>query len=174
MFARKSHESDQMGGRRAVAQSLARANGDEDISCMNVPEPQPVQLNNQPNLQRLGPSFPKDIMERRRTDAGEMLRDTLDMLILKTLERGPMHGYGIAEFIEERSDDVLGVEEGALYPALHRLEVRGLLDSEWGVSDKNRRAKFYRLTATGRKQLQRDSARWGVISVAIGRIMETA
>jgi transcriptional regulator len=113
-------------------------------------------------------------MERRRTDAGEMLRDTLDMLILKTLDRRPMHGYGIAEFIEHRSEDVLRVEEGALYPALHRLELRGLLDSKWGLSDNNRRAKFYRLTAAGRKQLQRDSARWGMMSVAIGRIMETA
>jgi transcriptional regulator len=113
-------------------------------------------------------------MERRRTDAGEMLRDTLDMLILKTLDGRPMHGYGIAEFIEQRSEDVLRVEEGALYPALHRLELRGLLDSKWGLSDNNRRAKFYRLTAAGRKQLQRDSARWGMMSVAIGRIMETA
>jgi transcriptional regulator len=113
-------------------------------------------------------------MEKRRSDAGEMLRDTLDMLILKTLDRGPMHGYGVAEFIEERSDDVLRVEEGALYPALHRLEVRGLLDSKWGVSDNNRRAKFYRLTAAGRRQLQKESARWGAMSVAIGRIMETA
>jgi transcriptional regulator len=100
-----------------------------------------------------------------------MLRDTLDMLVLKTLQKGPMHGYGIAEFIEERSEDVLRVEEGALYPALHRLELRGLLASEWGVSENRRRAKFYRLTAAGRKQLQKDSARWGVVSTAIGRIM---
>jgi transcriptional regulator len=103
-----------------------------------------------------------------------MLRDTLDMLILKTLDRKPMHGYGIAEFIEQRSEDVLRVEEGALYPALHRLELRGLLDSKWGVSDNNRRAKFYRLTAAGRQQLQRGRARWDMMSVAIGRIMETA
>src|SRR5215469_7017569 len=113
-------------------------------------------------------------MEKRRNDAGEMLRDTLDMLILKTLDRNPMHGYGIAEFIEQRSEDVLRVEEGALYPALHRLELRGLLDSKWGLSDNNRRAKFYRLTAAGRKQLLRESARWRTMSVAIGRIMETA
>jgi PadR family transcriptional regulator PadR len=104
---------------------------------------------------------------------GEILRDKLDMLILKTLERGAMHGYGIAEFIEQRSDDVLRVEEGALYPALHRLELRALLASEWGVSDNNRRAKFYRLTAAGRRQLQKESARWTLISAAIGRIMET-
>jgi PadR family transcriptional regulator PadR len=113
-------------------------------------------------------------MQHKEPPSGEMLRDTLDMLVLKTLQKGPMHGYGIAEFIEERSDDVLRVEEGALYPALHRLELRGLLDSEWGVSDNRRRAKFYRLTAGGRKQLQKDSARWGLISTAIGRIMETA
>ncbi len=113
-------------------------------------------------------------MEPKEPPSGEMLRDTLDMLVLKTLQKGPMHGYGIAEFIEERSEDVLRVEEGALYPALHRLELRGLLASEWGVSDNRRRAKFYRLTAAGRKQLQKDSARWGLISTAIGRIMETA
>lgn len=110
-------------------------------------------------------------MEPKEPPSGEMLRDTLDMLVLKTLQKGPMHGYGIAEFIEERSEDVLRVEEGALYPALHRLELRGLLASEWGVSENRRRAKFYRLTAAGRKQLQKDSARWGLISTAIGRIM---
>jgi PadR family transcriptional regulator, regulatory protein PadR len=113
-------------------------------------------------------------MEKREAPPGEMLRDTLDMLILKTLDRGPMHGYGIAEFIEERSAEVLRVEEGALYPALHRLELRGLVAAKWGVSDNNRRAKFYRLTDTGKKQLEKDGARWSLISAAIGRIMETA
>jgi transcriptional regulator len=113
-------------------------------------------------------------MGKKEAAPGEMLRDTLDMLILKTLQRNPMHGYGIAEFIEERSEDVLRVEEGALYPALHRLELRGLLAAEWGASENHRRAKFYRLTAAGRKQLQKDSARWGLMSAAIGRIMETA
>ena len=112
-------------------------------------------------------------MTRNEPPAGELLRDTLDMLILKTLQRGPLHGYAIAEFIEQRSDDVLRVEEGALYPALHRLELRGLLASEWGVSDNNRRAKYYRLTASGRKQLQKDTVRWGLMSAAIARIMET-
>jgi PadR family transcriptional regulator PadR len=106
-------------------------------------------------------------------EAGEILRDKLDMLILKTLQRAPMHGYGIAEFIEQRSDEVLRVEEGALYPALHRLELRGLLSSEWGVSENNRRAKYYRLTASGRKQLQKESVRWGLVSAAITRIMES-
>jgi PadR family transcriptional regulator, regulatory protein PadR len=113
-------------------------------------------------------------MEKKETPPGEMLRDTLDMLILKTLARGPMHGYGIAEFIEERSEDVLRVEEGALYPALHRLELRGLVAAKWGISDNHRRAKFYRLTEAGKKQLQKDSARWSLMSAAIGRIMETA
>jgi transcriptional regulator len=96
------------------------------------------------------------------------------MLILKTLQRGALHGYAIADFIQQRSDSALKVEEGALYPALHRLEVRGLLASEWGLSESNRRAKFYRLTAAGRKQLEKETARWKVMSAAIGRIMETA
>jgi PadR family transcriptional regulator PadR len=113
-------------------------------------------------------------MEAKQQPPGELLRDTLDMLILKTLQRGPLHGYAIAEFIEQRSQDILRVEEGALYPALHRLELRGLLSSEWGVSDNNRRAKYYRLAAPGRKQLQKETARWGLISGAIARIMETA
>ena len=119
--------------------------------------------------------FHKNFMETKPPPAGEMLRDTLDMLILKTLDRGgPMHGYGIAEFIEQRSEEVLRVEEGALYPALHRLELRGLLTARWGASDNHRRAKFYRLTAHGKRQLQKDSARWSLLSAAIGRIMGTA
>jgi transcriptional regulator len=79
---------------------------------------------------------------------------TLDMLVLKTVSRGAMHGYSIAQFIQQASRDVLRVEEGALYPALHRLEVRGWLKAEWGTSDNNRRAKFYRLTALGRRELE--------------------
>lgn len=106
--------------------------------------------------------------------SGELLRDTLDMLILKTLQRGPLHGYAIAGFIQDRSDSALKVEEGALYPALHRLEVRGLLASEWGVSESNRRAKYYRLTAPGRKELDKETARWKIMSLAIARIMEAA
>jgi len=113
-------------------------------------------------------------MEKPDPRPGEMLRDTLDMLILKTLQRGPLHGYGIADYIEERSSEVLRVEEGALYPALHRLELRGLLSAEWGISENNRRAKYYRLTAAGRKQLEKDGARWTLMSAAIARIMETA
>jgi PadR family transcriptional regulator, regulatory protein PadR len=106
--------------------------------------------------------------------AGDLLQGTLDMLILKTLNRGPAHGYAIAEFIHQRSEDALRVEEGALYPALHRLELRGLLAAEWGLSENNRRAKYYRLTAAGRKYLAEETAHWGRMSAAIARVMGTA
>jgi PadR family transcriptional regulator len=106
--------------------------------------------------------------------AGELMPGTLDMLILKTLSHQPRHGYAIAEFIQRTSDDVLRVEEGALYPALHRLEVRGLLASEWGASDNNRRAKFYRLTAAGRRQLAQEAGYWARMTAGISRVMETA
>ena len=112
--------------------------------------------------------------DRDRSAPGDLMQGTLDMLILKTLSRGPLHGYAIAEFIQRTSDEVLRVEEGALYPALHRLQVRGLLASEWGVSDNNRRAKFYRLTAAGRRQLAEEATYWARISAGIARIMETA
>jgi len=105
---------------------------------------------------------------------GELVQGTLDMLILKTLSRGALHGYAIAEFIERSSDEILRVEEGALYPALHRLELRGLLAAEWGVSANNRRAKFYRLTAAGRRQLAEEASYWTRMSAGIARIMETA
>ena len=113
-------------------------------------------------------------MGEKQSNPGEILRDTLDMLILKALKHRPLHGYAIAEFIEQTSEEILRVEEGALYPALHRLELRGWLDSEWGISENNRRAKYYRLTAAGRKQLAEEAARWGRLSAAIARVMETA
>ena len=103
---------------------------------------------------------------------GELVPGTLEMLILKTLSRGAMHGYGIMEFIQQTTDDVLSVEEGALYPALHRLEVKGLLLSEWGVSDNNRRAKYYRLSTAGRKQLTAETQRWTRVVGAVARILE--
>src|ERR1700685_2062856 len=106
---------------------------------------------------------------------GELVQGTLDMLILKTLARGgAMHGYGIAQSIQQISEDVLRVEEGSLYPALHRLELDGLLDSEWGQSANNRRAKYYRLTVRGRKQLLEEANNWRRLSGAIARVMETA
>ena len=99
---------------------------------------------------------------------------TLDMLILKTLTRGSMHGYSIAEFILQASREELRVEEGALYPALHRLELRGYLRAEWGASENNRRAKFYRLTALGNRALESESAEWDRIATAVARVMQTA
>jgi transcriptional regulator len=110
----------------------------------------------------------------KKAPPGDLLQGTLDMLVLKTLSRGPLHGYAIAESIERTSEDVLRVEEGALYPALHRLEVRGLLASEWGVSDNNRRAKFYRLTSAGRRQLAEETSHWTRLIEGIARVMETA
>ena len=113
-------------------------------------------------------------MGKDRDKPGDLLQGTLDMLILKTLARGPLHGYGVAELIHLRSEDVLYVEEGALYPALHRLELRGLLASEWGASENNRRAKYYRLTASGRRYLEAESAHWNRLVAAIALVMETA
>jgi PadR family transcriptional regulator len=105
---------------------------------------------------------------------GELLPGTLDMLILKTISRGPMHGYGIAQFIQRASSDVLYVEEGALYPALHRLEVRGWLLSSWGTSDNNRRAKYYRLSALGKRELEREGEYWRRVASAVTQVMQTS
>jgi PadR family transcriptional regulator PadR len=104
----------------------------------------------------------------------DLLPGTLEMLILKALKRGPLHGYGVAEWILDASDEALKIEEGALYPALHRLEVKGYLSSEWGESENNRRAKYYRMTRAGQKQLQWESERWDRISSVIGQVMRTA
>ena len=103
---------------------------------------------------------------------GELLPGTLDMLILKALSRGELHGYAIAEFIKRVSDDVLRVEEGALYPALHKLEVRGWLLATWGLSDNNRRAKYYKLSALGRRELEREASYWHRVAGAVTRVME--
>ena len=105
---------------------------------------------------------------------GDLLQGTLDLLVLKALARGPKHGYAVAEWIHESSDDVLHVEEGALYPALHRLELKGLLSSEWGSSESNRRAKYYELTAAGRKKLAEETEYWRRMSGAIARVLQRA
>jgi PadR family transcriptional regulator, regulatory protein PadR len=110
-------------------------------------------------------------MERSQ-DTGELIQGTLDMLILKALARGPLHGYAVAEWIQQTSQQVLKVEEGALYPALHRMELRGLLKARWGASDNNRRAKFYELTAEGQKRLQAESQRWARLSSAVAFVMQ--
>lgn len=104
----------------------------------------------------------------------ELLQGTLDMLILRTLQWGPRHGHGIGRSIQAQSDDLLKVETGSLYPALHRLEKRGWLKAEWGISEANQRAKYYRLTATGKAQLAREHNRWSQLVHAIGRVMNPA
>ena len=104
----------------------------------------------------------------------ELLQGTLDMLILRPLQWGPRHGHGIGQAIRSQSDDLLKVETGSLYPALHRLVKRGWLKAEWGVSEANQRAKYYRLTAAGKAQLSREQNRWAQLVHAIGRIMNPA
>jgi transcriptional regulator len=106
------------------------------------------------------------------SETGELIQGTLEMLVLKALLRGPLHGYAVAEWIQQTSQQVLRVEEGALYPALHRLELRGLLKAEWGASENNRRAKFYQLTAEGMKRLSAESQRWARLSAAVAFVMQ--
>ena len=106
------------------------------------------------------------------TERIELLQGTLDLLILRTLLFGPAHGHAIAKAIERSSEDVLQVEQGSLYPALHRLIKRGWIAAEEGLSENNRKAKFYRLTAKGRKQLQLETTKWEKLAQAIGRILK--
>jgi PadR family transcriptional regulator, regulatory protein PadR len=108
----------------------------------------------------------------RTVDSGDLIQGTLDMLVLKALARGPLHGYAVAEWIQQTSQQVLKVEEGALYPALHRMELRGLLKAKWGASENNRRAKFYELTSTGQKYLHAESQRWARLSSAVAFVMQ--
>ena len=105
---------------------------------------------------------------------GELLQGTLDLLILKTLAVGPAHGHTIAHHIEHRSEEVLQVEHGSLYPALHRLEDRGWISSFWGTSENNRSARYYRLTPAGRAQLTEQTSRWDAIVRAVNRILRPA
>jgi len=111
---------------------------------------------------------------RSRPDSGDMLQGALDMLILRSLVLGPAHGHTIAHAIEFGSDRVLQVEHGSLYPALHRLEDRGHVASFWGTSENNRKAKYYRLTPSGRRMLASEASRWDQLVHAIGRIMKPA
>src|SRR5581483_1264455 len=104
----------------------------------------------------------------------ELLQGTLDMLILRTLQWGPQHGHGIGQSIRHTSADLLQIERGSLYPALHRLETKGLIESEWKSSDLNRRAKYYRLTAAGKKQLLAEQSKWKTLVRAITRVMRPA
>src|SRR5262245_31708412 len=104
----------------------------------------------------------------------DLLQGTLDLLVLKALSWGPAHGYDVATWIRERSDAAFLIEEGALYPALHRLEQRRWVEAEWGLSDNNRRAKFYRLTSKGRSQLRQEVSLWERYVSAVGKVLRTA
>ena len=106
------------------------------------------------------------------TPRSDLLQGTLDLLILKVLALGPQHGWGISQRILQISEDVLRINQGSLYPALHRLEEQGWIASAWGVSDNNREAKFYRLTRTGQRQLQRETDQWERMSAAVGRVLK--
>jgi PadR family transcriptional regulator len=108
-------------------------------------------------------------MRPNRTD---LMQGTLELMILKTLSREQMHGYGIAQRIHQAVDDLLKVEDGSLYPALYRMEERGWIASEWGLSENNRRAKFYKLTRAGRRQLEDQSVNWERVSRAVTRVLE--
>ena len=110
-------------------------------------------------------------MGKQKDEQIDMLQGTLDMLILRTLLFGPIHGHAIAKSIEKTSQDVLRVDHGSLYPALQRLERRGLISAKWGTSENNRRARYYRLTAAGRKQLTNETSKWERLSEAIARIL---
>ena len=109
-----------------------------------------------------------------KAGSGELVQGTLPLLILRILATGPNHGFAIARRIHQVSNDVLKVEEGSLYPALHRLEVQGWIDSEWRATGNNRNAKYYRLTRAGRKQLEREAARWNAIADAIATVLREA
>jgi len=114
------------------------------------------------------------MIREENVELGDLLQGTLEMLVLKALARGPLHGYGVAEWIHQTSQQLLKVEEGALYPALHRLELRGLLEAQWGASENNRRAKFYQLTAEGKKKLGTETQRWSRLSAAVAFVMQAS
>ena len=103
----------------------------------------------------------------------DLMQGTLDLLILRTLQWGPQHGHGIGQAIRTRSDDLLQVEHGSLYPALHRLRREGWIESEWGITDNNQRAKFYRLTAAGKQQLAAEESRWKLFVKTVGRVLRS-
>ena len=111
-------------------------------------------------------------MAKPKSDRNELLQGTLDLLVLKTLATGPEHGWGISQRIRQISRDVFQVNQGSLYPALHRLEEQGWVSSEWGVSEANRQAKFYRLTRAGERQLERETANWAEMALAMSHILQ--
>lgn len=112
--------------------------------------------------------------EAAGSDRSDLLQGTLDLLILRTVALEPQHGWGISQRIQQLSRDVLRVHQGSLYPALHRLERQGWIEADWGISENNRRARFYRLTAEGRSQLERETATWERLSEAVARVLRHA
>ena len=117
--------------------------------------------------------FPREAMGRiTKKDGNDLLQGTLDLLILRTLQRGKQHGWGISQIIGFRSKEALNIKEGSLYPALHRLERQGWIESEWGLSENNRKAKFYKLTRAGTKQLEEETAYWEQFVSAVSLVLQ--
>src|SRR5437762_13910699 len=113
-------------------------------------------------------------MARKAPSRVDLLQGTLDMLLLRSLSAGPRHGHAIAKYIQRTSEDLLHVETGSLYPALHRLEAKGWISAQWALSDKGKRARYYRLTAAGRRQLETEQTKWRAFARAIGLILRPA
>ncbi len=117
--------------------------------------------------------FPRKTMGKNaKKDRNDLLQGTLDLLILRTLQRGKQHGWGISQIIGLRSKEALNIKEGSLYPALHRLERQGWIESDWGLSENNRKAKFYKLTRAGRKQLEKETAYWEQFVSAVSLVLQ--
>jgi PadR family transcriptional regulator, regulatory protein PadR len=116
--------------------------------------------------------LPRPIYKRRMSDQTDVLQGTLDLLILRTLALGPMHGWAIAQRIQQTSDELLRVQQGSLYPALHRLEHQGWITADWGTSENNRRARFYELTRAGRTQLAAEVSKWERLSAGVNLLLE--
>lgn len=125
-----------------------------------------------PAASRLTSPSAGSIMAKAKSDHNELLQGTLDLLVLKTVALGPEHGWGISQRIRQISRETFQVNQGSLYPALHRLEERGWVSSEWGVSDANRQAKYYRLTRAGERQLAKETANWAEMAAGVARILE--
>lgn len=135
----------------------------------------PLKYSGELRLPGPGPILPSTLLGSPVATADlDLLQGTLDLLILKALTWGPKHGYAVASWVRDTTDDKLKVEEGALYTALHRMEQRGWLDSEWGLSENNRKAKYYQLTAQGRKQLRLQTERWTEYAGAVFKVLRTA
>jgi transcriptional regulator len=126
------------------------------------------------HFDKRGITLPVEAQGERVSNRIELPQGTLDLLILKTLALGPQHGWAISERVQQVSSDVLQIQQGSLYPALHRLERRGWIKAEWGASENNRKAKFYELTRAGQKQLAAEESAWKKMTAAVGQILESA